>query len=298
MSEPATDLSKWQEADFLEIVRNIFPEAGDGDGSECSYQAYFDIHGSRFLYTAQLLDSLATELGVVRDAQPVRVLEIGTMYPYFNQISINQMLRKHGATAFHYCIEAEGGAAQRLIHAPSSSKDLTELAIHSTSLNIETTDWPFPENYFDIIVFLEVLEHLTMNPAFVYHEAKRVLKSSGLFFVTTPNILCRESLVSMVLGQSPHTFSIYQPREGQYGRHNREFTPEEVWRLGDHFGFEAVRYETRDFYGYRHDQKLLDDVCKLSEYKNRGQTIVWVGCNSQETKPGYLEDLYWEDPLA
>jgi len=47
---------------------------------------------------------------------------------------------------------------------------------------------PFTENSFDYVICLEVIEHL-YNPDFVISEINRVLKSSGVLFLSTPNIL-------------------------------------------------------------------------------------------------------------
>jgi len=47
---------------------------------------------------------------------------------------------------------------------------------------------PFPENSFDYVLFLEVIEHL-YNPNFVIEQISRVLKPSGVLILSTPNIL-------------------------------------------------------------------------------------------------------------
>jgi len=50
----------------------------------------------------------------------------------------------------------------------------------------DMTRAPFPDQYFDIIVSVEVLEHVEEDERFVYH-ASRVLKPGGVFLMTTPN---------------------------------------------------------------------------------------------------------------
>ncbi|MCX5695997.1 MAG: methyltransferase domain-containing protein [Candidatus Omnitrophica bacterium] len=47
---------------------------------------------------------------------------------------------------------------------------------------------PFPENSFDYILFLEVIEHL-YNPDFVIGQISRLLKPGGALIISTPNIL-------------------------------------------------------------------------------------------------------------
>lgn len=51
-----------------------------------------------------------------------------------------------------------------------------------------TKGLPFSDNYFDYIIFLEVIEHLR-NPYFVVGEISRILKPKGILILSTPNIL-------------------------------------------------------------------------------------------------------------
>ncbi len=47
---------------------------------------------------------------------------------------------------------------------------------------------PFPDKYFDYIIFAEVIEHLN-NPYDVIRELYRILRPGGIFLLSTPNIL-------------------------------------------------------------------------------------------------------------
>jgi SAM-dependent methyltransferase len=50
----------------------------------------------------------------------------------------------------------------------------------------DMTRAPFPDASFDVVVSVEVLEHVEEDERFVYH-AQRVLKPGGVFLMTTPN---------------------------------------------------------------------------------------------------------------
>jgi len=47
---------------------------------------------------------------------------------------------------------------------------------------------PFPDATFDVVLLLEVLEHLAQNPRPFWTEAARVLRPGGRVIVTTPNL--------------------------------------------------------------------------------------------------------------
>jgi SAM-dependent methyltransferase len=55
-------------------------------------------------------------------------------------------------------------------------------------LNLDMNAIPYEEEYFDIVIAFEVMEHFS-NPQFVIEEIKRVLKKTGSFLMSTPNPL-------------------------------------------------------------------------------------------------------------
>jgi len=65
--------------------------------------------------------------------------------------------------------------------AQKHTKD-TRVTFHKSSLY----SLPFPNNYFDCIIFSEILEHLP-NEAKALKELKRVLKQNGTILITVPN---------------------------------------------------------------------------------------------------------------
>ncbi|MBC8492896.1 MAG: class I SAM-dependent methyltransferase, partial [Chloroflexi bacterium] len=56
-----------------------------------------------------------------------------------------------------------------------------------------TQSIPFKDNYFDVVICLETIEHLE-NPQHCLNEVRRVLKKEGLFLVSIPNPLLGSSL--------------------------------------------------------------------------------------------------------
>ncbi len=111
--------------------------------------------------------------------------------------------------------------------------------------NVEKDVFPYPDREFDIVLFCETLEHLVIDPTHTLNEIQRVLKPGGYMVLTTPNVLACQNFLKLAIGQNIYDcYSGY----GIYGRHNREYTPQEVVRLLKACGFEIVRLRLEDVY--------------------------------------------------
>jgi 2-polyprenyl-3-methyl-5-hydroxy-6-metoxy-1,4-benzoquinol methylase len=107
--------------------------------------------------------------------------------------------------------------------------------------NIETDKFPFKDNFFDIVIFTEVLEHLPQSPALALSQMRRVLVPRGKLVLTTPNIARSINRGKLLLGKSV-TYPLHQLLENEgegsniYHRHNREYTLKELSTLITHSG--------------------------------------------------------------
>ena len=54
--------------------------------------------------------------------------------------------------------------------------------------DVEQDKLPFPDESFDIVLFMEILEHLRLNPLHALREVRRVLRPNGRIVLSTPNI--------------------------------------------------------------------------------------------------------------
>jgi len=70
---------------------------------------------------------------------------------------------------------------------------------------------PYPDESFDYVICLEVIEHVE-NPFALCREMKRILRSGGRVFVSTPNILNMKSRVRFLL-EGNYEFFKYPPIE-------------------------------------------------------------------------------------
>lgn len=75
---------------------------------------------------------------------------------------------------------------------------------------------PFADEYFDVVVCSEVLEHLFF-PAEVIAEIKRVLKTGGKLILSVPNLYCLGNRLAMLYGKK--TTLIEYPFNEEHIRH-------------------------------------------------------------------------------
>lgn len=75
--------------------------------------------------------------------------------------------------------------------------------------NLETDDLDFPEEYFDVIIAGDVLEHL-VDPWKVIEKITKFLKNGGVFIVSVPNLREINTISKIVFGG---TFN-YDPAGG------------------------------------------------------------------------------------
>lgn len=109
------------------------------------------------------------------------------------------------------------------------------------SCDIEAQEIPFPDGFFDAILFTEVLEHIAIkNPKEILPEFRRVLTPGGVVIFSTPNVCNISNIVSLMMGGN--VFWPVQMFFGSTDRHNREFTPKEVRALFEEGGFEVIEY--------------------------------------------------------
>jgi 2-polyprenyl-3-methyl-5-hydroxy-6-metoxy-1,4-benzoquinol methylase len=120
-------------------------------------------------------------------------------------------------------------------HEPVKQKNIR-------TCNIESDRFPFNDNFFDLIVCTEVLEHLPQSPLHALNEMRRVTKPGGKLLITTPNIARSINRAKLLFGKSV-TYPLHQLLENDgegsnlYHRHNREYTLNEVTTIVQHAHF-------------------------------------------------------------
>jgi SAM-dependent methyltransferase len=191
-------------------------------------EAYVDEHALRFRATLDLFDDVPGG---------ARVLELGAV-PYYMTILMTRVLGLRVDPISLY--EVEG--ARTAVHEVRSAADGERHAFPHVSVNVERDPFPFDDGGHDVVTCCELLEHLLVNPSHALSEAHRVLRPGGLLVISTPNVLRWSNVLALLRGRN-----IYDRYHGNgiYGRHNREYTLDEVVMLAEGCGFSVERAETR-----------------------------------------------------
>lgn len=111
--------------------------------------------------------------------------------------------------------------------------------------DLETEKLPFTDEYFDVVIFSEVIEHIVNTEHFM-NEINRVLCNKGLSIISFPNVNQPISwLMTIFLDLPP----MYCARS--YSPHVRDFTVKLVKKLLKIKGFRVLQIEGTYVYPFR-----------------------------------------------
>jgi 2-polyprenyl-3-methyl-5-hydroxy-6-metoxy-1,4-benzoquinol methylase len=108
--------------------------------------------------------------------------------------------------------------------------------VHVVRMDVAVEPLPFEADYFDAVYAGEILEHLLDTERFL-REVARVLKPTGLFVLTTPNLCSLKNLYCWLRGRQ---LAWVDYKNGQFG-HLRYFSPQSIRVLLAEAGFVLER---------------------------------------------------------
>ncbi|MBN2079511.1 MAG: methyltransferase domain-containing protein [Spirochaetes bacterium] len=235
---------------------------------------YLNVSLDRFLKTLEVFPE-----GI---GEKSRVLELGAN-PYFMSLL---MRRRYGC---HLDFANFFGDRRRAkdVEVLTSEQFGETYRFRFGHFNVERERFPYRDGSFDLVLFCEIIEHLTMDPVHPLVQINRILRDGGHVVITTPNVLRHDNLRKLIMGKNVHDhYSGYGP----YGRHNREYTPAELRELVEALGFRVERLYTKvtgavNIRGL--SIKRFRGLIQLLTTRNRGSNIFMLARKVADARPVY-----------
>jgi SAM-dependent methyltransferase len=188
---------------------------------------YWYYHRQRYVFAVELLQRLTAASG----QPPQRVLDIG---PSFQTLLLEAAFPEAR-------IDTMGFANPDFrVKGPSLHIDF--------DLNdaFYREKWPAfsPEKY-DLLVMLEVIEHLYTSPRLVFSCLREALRPGGLLVVQTPNAVSLAKRYRMMKGRNP--YDLIRESRANPG-HFREYTVPELRSLAESAGFSVKKVMVRNYF--------------------------------------------------
>ncbi len=158
-------------------------------------------------------------------------------------------------------------------------KECERKGIKTVGVNIERDRFPFEDNYFDIVLINQVLEH-TKDVFYVLSEISRILKTGGMLMVGVPNLATWHDRLILLLGNQPSGMKIPGP-------HVRGFTIpaiKNLLTLDDYFRVDDVK--GAGFYPFP-----IPVAKTLSRLLPSMATAVFCKCKRTEKEGKYIDVL-------
>lgn len=180
---------------------------------------------------------LAREIGDLQRERPLRrVLDLGMGFQTL-------LLRRLLPEAVIEC----AGVGEDARFRPAGAYRFHELDLNGVSRAPEQPAAPAGAGDYDLIVFMEVLEHLYTPPALVLRDLATRLAPGGFLFVTTPNAAWLKNRLKLLRGRNP--FELLRPDPRDMG-HIREYTRAELEAAIAAAGLVTRRFDRRGLYHF------------------------------------------------
>ncbi len=251
--------------------------------SETVLGQYLRTHWNRYRVT----------LSHIVDLDPHRILDVGTSPPLVFWALLANLLPQAHVTGIWE------GQDQYRQTVRARKQQYRDLVCELIPCNVECQEIPHNDNTIDLVLAMEVFEHFAIDPRFFLRQSARVLKDDGHLLITTPNAVSHQGVTKALEGHNaPYSFGQFVPSGGVYGRHNREFTANELRAIAESAGFDTVLLTTADVYDDEINPRTAELlVSRGDDLQLRGENIIYIGRKAR-TPVAPPKNLFHGNPLA
>jgi SAM-dependent methyltransferase len=295
MKQRPLAVSQKSVSDFLSTVA-IEDDQVDGEILKDSPR---ELEEYRFSHAARLLHGLLLVQKWSAQSDSLRILELGAA-PYYFTALLQRYIRSQVTGVSVQAATWPGAEAvistQEVRLKYGSPASMSTLPVYV--FNIEKDLFPFPDASFDMIIGMEIIEHLGYSPTHMLAESHRVLRPGGRLIISTPNAVDMRKTVGPLLNRSVgFPYSGY----GIYGRHQREFTMPELRHLVEACGYIVLDTHQANLHVRTNYLPALRAVfgllnffsgLPLPYFRNKRETLFLVAESTGRPKWGYPPNLY------
>jgi SAM-dependent methyltransferase len=129
-------------------------------------------------------------------------------------------------------------------HTQDSNREKIVSFAKNSGIDLRISDGkglPFAMESFDLILALDVIEHLHDSPRELLIDLLNLVKPQGYLLLTVPNAVNIRKRIRMLLGRSPYpSFPYYYWYPGPWRGHIREYTKEDLEHLAIYLDLELL----------------------------------------------------------
>jgi 2-polyprenyl-3-methyl-5-hydroxy-6-metoxy-1,4-benzoquinol methylase len=220
------------EKDFQDSARNIIQDLyhleWERTSSHKSRSEYLRFHKDRFNKTLLLCKRLMAN-------RQVRVLDVGQSYLTKLLADEYKDVRTIGLDP-----TTDSGGHRSAV---TDERDIPHIKFDLNNSRFPKR-WPQLEHRFDLIVYSETIEHLTIAPEYSILFLSTLLTSKGVLLLTTPNAVSISKRLRLLLGENPfEQIRVISENPG----HFREYTLSELSDIGCRCKLKVVYKEYINF---------------------------------------------------
>jgi SAM-dependent methyltransferase len=259
------------EQEMVDYLLSFIDDPKDND--------YLKIHMRRIISTLQRIPPAQNDSD--------RLLELGSRFPLAPAITKFSGYREvYGGDVW----QSEEAFIRKTVKQKNGSDSYT---FEVRNFNVERDPFPYPDNFFRVVLCCELIEHLQSDPMHMLWECNRVLAEGGYLILTTPNITSARAIEAVLVGCVPYLYPQYNIKDVT-DQHHREYAPREIGEFLAAAGFTVEELETQDVW-LKSNPAILDLLADLMiSTELRGDNIFALGRKTGAPVERYPKELYVE----